>query len=347
MMPKILLTGAVLFAGLVVVQRVRKMLPPFELGMHNLPVFAQSSDLRPAPKIGACQVFPSDNIWNTPIDKLPKDTRTDAFTDAIGALKGVHPDFSSNLHIGIPFTEALAGTRAATLTSENPEESDPGRYPIPEDAPIEGGALSAADGDHHVLVVEPSRCILYELWASRHLKDGSWVVGSAMKMDLTSNALRRADWTSADAAGLPILPGLVRYEEVQSGEINHALRFTLLKIQGSYVWPARHKVYKDMSMNLPPMGTRFRLRADFDTSKYSKSNQVIMNGLKRYGMFLADVGGSMFLSGVPDKRWDDSDLRKLGDMKAEDFEAVDESQLQLLPDSGRVDPVAYKALTSK
>ena len=184
------------------------------------------------------------------------------------------------------------------------------------------------------------RCLLYELYAAFPQPDGSWHVGSGIKMDLTSNALRPDGHGSADAAGLPIFPGLVRYDEVMSGEINHALRFTIPHTQGAYIWPARHKASPEKDLNVPPMGTRFRLRADFDISKFSKTNQVILTALKKYGMFLADNGGSMFITGVSDKRWDDSDLRNLSALAAEDFEAVNEADWQMLPDSARVDPVA-------
>ena len=170
--------------------------------------------------------------------------------------------------------------------------------------------------------------------------DGSWKAGSGIRMDLTGNALREEGKTSADAAGLPILPGLVRFDEVASGQIDHALRFTIPQTQGAFVWPGRHAASKNKSPSVAPLGERFRLRADFDVSRFSKSNQVILKALKRYGMFLADNGSSMFISGVPDKRWDDDDLHHLGTIRADDFEAVDESDLQLLANSGRVDPVA-------
>ena len=332
----------VLVAGTIVLLSVgyvihRKM-PPYELGFHAGVVNAATLPAGVA-HVGDCPVFPADNIWNTRIDKLPKDPRTDAYVDSIGALKAVHPDFSANPVYGMPYTEVPQGTKGTEPTFENKDESDPGVYPIPGGAPIEGGP-GEQNGDRHVIVVDQRNCVLYEMWLARLKPDGTWIAGSGMRMDLTSNALRPAGWTSADAAGLPIFPGLVRYDEVAAGEIPHALRFTLSSTRKGYLWPARHESSSSTDMNRMAMGTRVRLRADFDTSKYSKTNQVIMTALKRYGMFLADNGSSMYLSGVPDKRWDDNDLRKLGAMKAEDFEAVDESGLQLLPDSARVNQAA-------
>ena len=279
-------------------------------------------------------------MWNTPIDALPKDRHAADYVDSIGPLHPLHPDFGSNLNTGIPWSNLPPGTRPVKVTFDYRDDSDLGNYPIPRDAPIEGGPDS--HDDRHVLLGDQRRCLLYELYDAHPQPDGSWKAGSGIKMDLTGNGLRADGKTSADAAGLPILPGLVRYEEVMSGAINHALRFTIPHTQAAWIWPARHKASKNESVKVPPMGARFRLRADFDIAKYSKPNQVIMTALKRYGMFLADNGGAMFLSGVSDKRWDDGDLRQLGVMKAEDFEAVDESDWQMLADSARVDPVALK-----
>ncbi|WP_241654901.1 hypothetical protein [Granulicella sibirica] len=313
---------------------------PDERGIHTEVAQASSQPLASVPHIGPCPIFPADNVWNIPIDTLPKDPRADRYTDSIGPLKPLHPDFGTDMASGIPFTEAPPGTLPGTVTFDNREESDLGRYPIPPNAPIEGNRYST-DSDHHILVIDSERCLLYELWLARPQQDG-WLAGSGIRMDLTSNALRTDGFTSADAAGLPILPGLVRYDEVASGQITHALRFTLPHTQKSHIWPARHDASHLMDANLPPLGIRFRLRADFDLSKYSKTNQVILTALKRYGMFLADNGSPMFLTGVPDRRWDDHDLHKLTAIASEDFEPVDESTLQILPDSARVDPVALK-----
>jgi hypothetical protein len=330
--------GVVALSGYKLWQR----LPPFEQGIHNSVVEASTSaEKADTPHLGRCPVFPADNVWNTAIDGLPKDNQhTRTYVESIGGVHPVHPDFGSPLSSGMPYSEIPAGTRPVGLTFDYREDSDLGNYPIPPDAPIENG--EGSKGDRHILLVDPRTCVLYEIYDAHKQPDGDWKVGSGIKMDLTDNALRPDGHGSADAAGLPILPGLVRYDEVAAGAINHALRFTVPKTQSAYIWPARHKASHNADQHLPPMGARFRLRADFDVSSYSKPNQVIMKCLKKYGMFLADNGSAMFISGVSDKRWDDSDLHKLGGMKAEDFEVVDESDWQLLPDSARVDPMSLK-----
>lgn len=223
------------------------------------------------------------------------------------------------------------------VTFDYADESDPGPYSIPTDAPIEGGTDS--DGDRHVLVVDRDQCVLYEMYYAWPASDGSWHAGSGAVFDLRAHALRPAGWTSADAAGLPILPGLVRYEEVASGAIHHALRFTAPYTRRAYLWPARHYTSSSTDPNRPPMGQRFRLKADFDISSFSPTNQVILTTLKTYGMFLADNGSPWFLSGVPDERWDNDDLRQLQErVHGADFEAVDESSLMIDPDSGQALP---------
>ncbi len=214
------------------------------------------------------------------------------------------------------------------------DESDPGPYPIPNDAPIEGGICSA--GDRHVLIVQAETCLLYELFDAAPTDDG-WSAGSGAIFDLRSHALRRPGWTSADAAGLPILPGLVRFEEVAASEINHALRFTAAPTRKAYVWPARHEAGSTHDPDVPPMGQRFRLKPSFDVSGFSAANKVILNALKTYGMILADNGGDWFLSGAPHERWDNDDLRQLKNgVRGSDFEAVDCSSLIAHPDSGQV-----------
>jgi len=334
------ITIAVVLVVLIVGYRVWKRLPPYEQGVHTSIVEAGSDPARSdsAAHLGVCPAFPADNVWNTPIETLGKDKRSGDYVDSIGPLHPVHPDFGSNLDTGIPYSFIQPGTKRVKVTFDYRDDSDLSNYPIPPDAPIEGGAN--ATGDRHVLLVDQRRCLLYELYDAHAHPDGTWTAGSGIIMDLTDNALRADGKTSADAAGLPILPGLVRYDEVMSGEIDHALRFTIPHTQNTYIWPARHKASKIADPRVAPMGVRFRLRPDFDISKYSKTNQVIMKALKKYGMFLADNGGAMFLSGVSDKRWDDSDLHKLGEMKAEDFDAVDESDWQMITNSARVDPLS-------
>jgi hypothetical protein len=281
-------------------------------------------------------VFPADNVWNTPIDGQPKNAQSDIYIQTMGPDKPVHPDFGANG--GIPFEVVPPGTKRVKVDFDNRDESDLGNYPIPPNAAIEGGPSST--GDRHVILVEPVVCMLYELFDAHPEPNGQWKVGSAIKMDLTSNALRGEGKTSADAAGLPILPGLVKYNEVASGHIDHAIRFTVPQTQAAYVWPARHYASKLKDPKYPPMGLRLRLRKDFDISGFSKTNQVILVALKRYGMILADNGGAFYLSGAPDPRWNDDDLHHLNEVKGSDFEAVDEDGFQMVADSGRVDPRA-------
>jgi hypothetical protein len=221
-----------------------------------------------------------------------------------------------------------------SVSFEYDSESDAGPYPIPPSAPIEGGPSSS--GDRHVLVVDRSDCTLYELFAAYPQSDGSWTAGSGAIYDLNSNALRPSGWTSADAAGLPILAGLVRYDEVAAGEIGHALRFTAPQTQRAFVWPARHYASNLTGAEYPPMGARFRLRADFDVSGYDAEVQVILRALQRYGMILADNGSPWYLSGAPDERWDNEVLRQLKDLQGSDFEAVDSSSLIASGGSGAV-----------
>lgn len=338
---KVRMVVAVIVAVIFLGWQIRKHTPPYEQGTHTSVVQAGTDVARSdVPHLGICQVFPADNVWNTPVDSLPKDKHAQDYIDSIGPLHPVHPDFGSSLDTGIPYTLIPAGTKRVKIDFDYREDSDLSNYPIPPDAPIEGGPLSK--GDRHILMVDERRCLLYEIYDAHPVGNGTWTAGSGIIMDLTSNALREENKTSADAAGLPILPGLVRYDEVMAGQINHALRFTVPKTQSAFIWPGRHKASHNPDVKLVPMGARFRLRADFDISKYSKTNQVIMTALKKYGMFMADNGSAMFISGVSDKRWSDLDLHKLGDMKAEDFEAVDESEWQMLKDSARVDPLALK-----
>ncbi len=283
--------------------------------------------------IGGCPLFPADNIWNARIDSLPVDARSDAYILSIGAGTGLHPDFGANWNggpFGIPYTTVPGAQPLVSVTFDYDDESDPGPYPIPADAPVEGGS------DRHVLVVDRDRCKLYEMWNSRRQPDGSWRAGSGAVFDLRSNALRPDTWTSADAAGLPILPGLVRYDQVAAGEIKHAIRFTVQDTRKAYIWPARHYASDNTSLNLPPMGQRFRLKASRNISGYPAQVQVILTAFKRYGLILADNGSDWYVSGAPDARWDDDMLvSAFRSLKGSDFEAVDESSLMVHPDSGQ------------
>lgn len=299
-----------------------------------------------AAAIAGCPMFPANNVWNTPIDSLPLDPKSSAYVTSIGTGGGLKADFGAGLWnggpIGIPSTTAPSTQPKVPVAFGYADESDPGPYPIPPGAPVEGG--SAGSGDRHVLVVQSGPCKLYETFDSWPQADGSWRAGSGAIFDLSSNALRPATWTSADAAGLPILPGLVRYDEVASGAITHALRFTVPRTRKAYVWPARHQASSLTDPNLPPMGQRFRLRAGFDISGFSPANQLILTALKRYGMFLADNGSAWYVSGAPDDRWDNTDLHKLQQLvHGSDFEAVDESSLMLDPNSAQAKQPAETA----
>ncbi len=291
------------------------------------------------PAIEGCPTLPADNVWNTPVDRLPLDPRSDDYVASIGRSGTVHPDFGSGLYdggpIGIPFVVVVGSqARVPIVFTAYGDESDPGPYPVPGDAPIEGGPGS--DGDRHVLVVDRGACVLYELYRAFPNRDGSWNADSAARYDLRSHALRPDGWTSADAAGLPILPGLVRYDEVAAGEIRHALRFTAPRTRRAYVWPARHFASFRSDANLPPMGQRFRLRASFDVTGLSRETQVILRALQRYGMLLADNGSSWFVSGAPHPSWNNDVLvGELRRVRGSDFEAVDVQSLMINLNSGQ------------
>ena len=293
------------------------------------------------PTIAGCPVFPADNIWNTRIDTLPLHPNSAAYIATIGSDNGLHPDFGagvwppgSNSPIGIPFV-VVPGDQPEVPVEFVwwPEESDPGPYPIPKNAPIEGGP--DADGDRHVLVLQQGSCRLYELYAAYPQPDGSWQAGNGAVFDLHSHALRTAGWTSADAAGLAILPGLARFDEAAAGAILHALRFTAPQTREAYLWPARHYASDLTGAQYPPMGLRVRLRAGYDLSGFSPQSRVILQALKTYGMILADNGSPWYISGAPDERWDNDVLHELDRVKGIDLEAVDVSGLMIDPDSGQ------------
>jgi len=287
------------------------------------------------PAIGSCPVFPAGNIWNVPVDHLPVSKQSPAYINTIGPNITLHPDFGTVYNgapNGIPFITVPGSETKYPVKFDYADESDPGPYPIPLKAPIEGGSQSS--GDRHVIAIDTTNCILYELYAA-YPESNSWQAGSGAIYNLKSNALRPAGWTSADAAGLPIFAGLVRYDEVLAGAINHALRFTVPQTQKAYVWPARHEASSLTDPKYPPMGARFRLKADFDISRFSPANQVILNALKKYGMMIADNGSAWYISGAPDSRWDDDDLHRLTELKGQDFEAVDVAPLMVNPNSGQ------------
>lgn len=281
--------------------------------------------LGPGASLGGRRLFPDNNPWNTPVDQAPVDSNSDALIANIGLTTTLHPDFGANYlggPFGIPYVVVAGTTPGVGITFDYADESDPGPYPIPRDAPIEGGAASS--GDRHVLVVDRDDWRLYELFAAYPVPGSSaWTAGSGAVFDLSSNALRPAGWTSADAAGLPILPGLVRYDEVvELGEIRHALRFTVRYSRRAYVDPARHWASSDTSAMRPPMGMRVRLKASYDISGFPPSARVILQALKTYGMFVADNGGDWFISGAPDARWNDAELNTLKRVPGSAFEVV-------------------------
>ncbi|MEO8692152.1 MAG: hypothetical protein ABI658_01470 [Acidimicrobiales bacterium] len=288
--------------------------------------------------IGGCPAFPTDNYWHADVSGLPVHPNSAAYVASIGASSGLKADFGSGLWeggpIGIPFVSVGAGQPKVTVGFDYDDESDPGPYPIPANPPIEGGAQ--ADGDRHILVVDSSTCRLYELFAAYPANNGAWTAGSGAIYDLRSNAMRPAGWTSADAAGLPILPGLVRYDEVAQGVINHAIRITVPRTQKAYVWPARHLASSRTDTNLPPMGLWLRLRADFDVSGYPRDAQIILQALKKYGAIVADNGSPWYMSGAPDERWNNDVLQTLRRVPGSAFEALDTTSLISDPNSGHV-----------
>jgi hypothetical protein len=283
-----------------------------------------------AAALAGCPVFPADNHWNLRVDKLPVLPNSDAVVRSIGAGEHMHADFGSGHYqgapIGIPYVTVARGQRRVPVSFEYADESDPGRYPIPPRAPIEGGRGS--DGDRHLLVVQRSRCRLYELFDAHPVDGGRrWQAGSGAVFNLRSNRLRPRGWTSADAAGLPILPGLARYPEVRRGRIDHALRFTASRTRRAFIYPARHFASTLTDPDLPAMGERLRLKAGYDISRFPRQSRIVLRALKRYGMILADNGSSWYVSGAPSRGWDNDDLHSLHDVPGSAFEVVDSSRL--------------------
>jgi hypothetical protein len=271
-------------------------------------------------KTGGLQIFPSNNPWNTDISSETVDPNSDKLISSIGKDVHLHPDFGTvwqGSPIGIPYNVIGGNQTKVNVSFRYASESDPGPYPVSP------GALVEAGSDKHVLVIDTINRKLYELFNAVKNKDNSWNAGSGAVFDLTSNLLRPDHWTSADAAGLPIFPGLVRYEEViGKAEINHALRFTVQNSRNSFLHPATHAASDNNDVNLPPMGMRVRLKANFDISSFSKNIQVILRALKKYGMFVADNGSNWYISGSPDPRWDDDELGQLKTIAGSNFEVV-------------------------
>ena len=268
--------------------------------------------------------FPADNLWNEDISSAPVDPNSAAIINFIGASVPLHPDFGSGLYngsiIGIPYevVDSSQGPVTINFTAYG-DESDPGPMPIPLDAPIEGDPNPS--GDQHVLVLDNANCWLYELYDASP-SGSAWNAGSAAVWDLTADEQRPYTWTSADAAGLPIFPGLVRYDEVAAGQINHAIRFTLQSSRAAFIPPASHWAANSTNSLAAPMGMRMRLKASFDISGFSAANQVILSALKKYGMIMADNGSSMYISGAPNDNWNNDDLHNLTSLTASDFEVI-------------------------
>lgn len=293
-----------------------------------------------APGDGPCATSLPDSFWRAPVDTLPLHPSSARYVSSIGSTEPLHPDFGSGLvegqPFGIPITVTDAEVPETKVTLDNPEESETSGYRIPRDARVENGP--ASDGDRHVVVWDRRLCRSYELFDAEQQGPEAWHAGSGAIFDLRSHELRPDGWTSADAAGLAILPGLVRYEEAAAGRIDHAIRITVPRSDQSYVWPARHHAGAAADASLPPMGLRLRLKGSVDTTGLPPQARAVAEALKKYGAIVADNGSPWFITGEEHSGWDNSQLGALKKYKGSDFEAVDASGLQLSPDSGAVAP---------
>ncbi|HZT96008.1 MAG TPA: hypothetical protein VFB34_04140 [Chloroflexota bacterium] len=273
------------------------------------------------PGAGKCAIFPNTNVWNRPVTKLPVAKNSKQLISSIGTETGLHPDFGSDPSNGIPYNLVGKKAKKVRFTFDYADQSDQGPYPIPAHPKIEAGS------DHHLLVLDKANCHLYELFAVEHNKHG-WHAGSGAIWNLDSNALRPDGWTSADAAGLPILPGLVRYSDIQRGVINHALRFTAMPTRSMHIYPARHDAGSGNDPALPPMGLRVRLKASVSLKGFDRTDRILLTALKTYGMILADNGSPWFISGAPDNRWNDDTLHLIDRINGSDFQVVDTSHFR-------------------
>jgi hypothetical protein len=307
----------------------------------NAPALAQSGacsgmTLGQLKSLNGFVPFTSDSLWNTDISNAPVDSNSANIIGFIGSAVTLHPDFGAGTYagqtIGIPY-QIVAGTQAKVTVNLGAytDESDPGPMPIPATALIEGYP-NPGTGDRHVLVLDRDGCWLYELYNSHKLSSVSWSADSTAIWDMAIDPQRPYTWTSADAAGLPIFTGLVRYDEVAAGAINHAIRFTVPHSQQAFTPPASHWASSVTNPDVPPMGARLRLKASFDISSFSTQNQVILTALKKYGMILADNGSAIYLSGAPDSRWNNSDLHLLSSVTASDFDVVSTGPVYTKPD---------------
>lgn len=297
---------------------------------------ASSKPAVTAPAANKCTVLPADNVWHADVSHLPVSSRSAQYVKSIGLGDSVHADFGSGLWdggpIGIPVTYVSGAQPKVKVSFQYGPDSDKGPYPVPAKPQIEGGASSK--GDRHVLLLDTTHCIDYELYDAYPTSGGRWKAGSGAIFDLGSDKLRPAGLTSADAAGLPILPGLVTYAEVKAGRIDHAIRVTVSASQAAYIWPGRHQAASSSSTSLPPMGLRLRLKASVDVSHLPYQARIVAIAMQRYGVIVADNGSSWFISGEPDSHWNNDQLHALGSLTGSDFEAVDESSLRVSANSG-------------
>jgi len=290
----------------------------------------------PPPGAPACSVFPSNNVWHADVSKLPVNSHSSAWLSSMNASSThLHPDFgpSGGFPYGIPYDVVSSSHAKVYLTFDYADESDKGPYPFDGNTKIEGG--QNAGGDRHAIMIDSGTCKLYELYDAHYSSSGS-AAGSGAIWSLTSNALRPAGWTSADAAGLPIFPGLVRVDDVQAGNVDHAIRVTAQQTDRSYIWPARHQAGAANNPNLPPMGARFRLKAGYDISQFRADTQTILRAMKKYGLIVADNGSNWYFQGSAENGWNTSMLDQLKTVPASAFEAVDESSLMVSSDSGQI-----------
>jgi hypothetical protein len=296
-----------------------------------------SVQVEAAPAVGPCPAFPAGNVWNTDISSLPVHPSSAAWLGNMGgASRLLHPDFGpsgGSVPYGIPFNIVDASHPKINLTFQSSDESDRVPYPFGSDTSIEGGP--EATGDRHAIMIDQSTCTLFELYNAYYNGPSNSTAGSGATWNLAANALRPAGWTSADAAGLPIFPGLLRLEEVQAGRVQHAIRFTAQQTDSSFVWPARHQAGSASNPSLPPMGARFRLRAGFPISRFSAPTQVVLTAMQRYGMILADNGSNWHLQGAAESGWSDTMISELKTIPAGEFDAVDASSLMIDPNSAQ------------
>lgn len=320
----------------------RQALVPFGTAVVLAVLLSSSCAIyQPLPGAPRCPVTPSDAFWRARVANVPVHPSSSTWIASIGSTRSLKADFGSGLWnggpIGIPYNIVPGDQPKVSVSFEYAGESDPGGYPIPPNPHIEGGPNST--GDRHILMVDKDNCRLYELYAAYPNGDGTWRAGSGAIWDMRSNAMRPAGWTSADAAGLQILPGLVRYDEVEAGQVLHAIRITVPTTHRSYVWPASHHAGSTSSTAYPPMGAWLRLKSSVNPDNYDPYVRPIIIALKTYGAVIADNGSAFYLSGVPDDRWDNDKLRALAAIKGSDFEFIDASSL-------RVQPGSYAATTA-